>query len=349
MECPVLTFKNIIMINEFDPGKFPVGIVGLGLMGSSIAACMLMAGHPVIGIELVEENLEKGDKRIRQHFKLAREKGLIKEEPENYLANLHTSSNLADLADCKLVIESIKEDKKIKEGVFKKIDAIVSRETLITTNTSAIPISELQAYVSHPDRFFGLHWMEPAYTTRFLEVICGKDSDLSKAQFLYDLGELWQKETVLVKKDLPGFIANRLMYAMYREAMHLVEGDYASVEDVDRACRNVAGYFLPMMGVFRWMDFTGIGSYREVMKDLFPTLNNDKAPGKVINDIVDAGGQGIFNGKGFYQYSEAEREVWQDLYNQFSYEIRELALKYPSDIIQQKLEEKKKEANKNKS
>lgn len=329
------------MSKEFESENFQVGIIGLGLMGSSIAACMLMAGHPVVGVELLPEALESGSQRVKNHFKLAAEKGLIQKNADHYLKKFTVSGDLKALKSSQLVIESIKEEKKLKAEVFQKLDGIVGKETLITTNTSAIPITALQQYVSNPGRFFGLHWMEPAYTTRFLEVICGEKSDMEKAQFLYGLGELWQKETVLVKKDLPGFIANRLMYAMYREAMHLVDGEYATVEDVDRACRNVAGYFLPMMGVFRWMDFTGIGSYREVMKDLFPTLNNDTAPGKVINEIVDAGGKGIFNGQGFYAYTPEEREIWQELYNEFSYEIRELTLKYPADIIQKKLEEKK--------
>ncbi|SHM74368.1 3-hydroxybutyryl-CoA dehydrogenase [Cyclobacterium lianum] len=329
------------MSKAFDPGNFQVGIVGLGLMGSSIAACMLIAGHPVVGVELLPEALQSGAERVKNHLKLAAEKGLIKMEAKDYLKHFTTAGDLKSLKDCQLVIESVKEDKNLKAEVFRQLDGILDKEAFITTNTSAIPISVLQQHVSNPGRFFGLHWMEPAYTTRFLELICGEKSDLNKARFLYDLGELWQKETVLVKKDLPGFIANRLMYAMYREAMHLVDGEYASVEDVDKACRNVAGYFLPMMGVFRWMDFTGIGSYREVMKDLFPTLNNDTSPGRVINDIVDAGGRGIFNGHGFYEYSPEEREIWQELYNEFSYEIRELTLKYPADIIQQKLAAKR--------
>jgi 3-hydroxybutyryl-CoA dehydrogenase len=331
------------MSEEFDPKNFHVGIIGLGMMGSSIAVCMLIAGHPVTGVELVEGALEGAKLRLKNHFKLAKEKELINGSPEDYLKKLTLSTELSSLKDCQLVIESIKEDKDIKKEVFETLDKIVSKETFITSNTSAIPISELQVFVSHPERFFGLHWMEPAYTTRFLEVICGEKSDLDKARFLYDLGELWQKETVLLKKDIPGFIANRLMYAMYREAMHLVDNEYASVEDVDRACRNVAGYFIPMMGVFRWMDFTGIGSYRKVMKDLFPTLDNSDAPGKLINKIVDEGGNGIFNGKGFYEYSEGEREIWQELYNDFSFEIRDLTLKYPTDIVQQKIKEKQEE------
>lgn len=328
------------MSREFDPKTFPIGVIGLGMMGSSIAVCMLIAGHPVTGVELVEGALEDAKLRIKGHFKLAEEKGLLNGPTENYLKNLHVSSDLSTLKDCQLVIESIKEDINIKGDVFKAVDKIVAKDAFITSNTSAIPISDLQVFVSNPERFFGLHWMEPAFTTRFLEVICGDKSDLKKAQFLYDLGELWQKETVLLKKDIPGFIANRLMYAMYREAMHLVDEDYASVEDVDRACRNVAGYFIPMMGVFRWMDFTGIASYRKVMKDLFPTLDNSDAPGKLINKIVNEGGTGIFNGKGFYQYTEEEKKIWQELYSNFSFEIRDLTLKYPADIVQQKLKEK---------
>lgn len=331
------------MSSEFNPKEFPVGIIGLGMMGSSIAVCMLIAGHPVTGVELVEGELEGAKTRIKNHFKLAEEKKLLNGPPEKYLKNLHISSDLSTLKDSRLVIESIKEDIKLKKDVFEKVDKIVANDAYITSNTSAIPISQLQVFVSNPERFYGLHWMEPAFTTRFLEVICGDKSDQKKAQFLYDLGELWQKEAVLLKKDIPGFIANRLMYAMYREAMHLVDEDYASVEDVDRACRNVAGYFIPMMGVFRWMDFTGIASYHKVMKDLFPTLSNADAPGNLMNEIVEGGGKGIFNGKGFYEYTEEEKEIWQKLYNDFSFEIRDLALKYPADIVQQKLKEQKKE------
>jgi len=329
------------MKHSMMPGEIPVGIVGLGLMGSSIATCMLIAGHSVVGLEPLEEGLEAGERRIQEHLNTAWEKNLIPESPTFYLNNLLISSDYSTLKDSRIIIENVKEDKDIKKGVFAKIDAVVSKDTLITSNTSAIPISELQEFVSNPSRFFGLHWMQPAHTTRFLEVICGDKSDKELANYLYAMGELWEKETVLVKKDIRGFIGNRLMYAMYREAMYLVEEEYATVEDVDRACRNVAGYFLPMVGVFRWMDLTGIGAYRTVMKDLFPILSNANSPGKLINKIVEEGGNGIFNGKGFYEYSEEERKLWQEAYTKFTYEIRELALKYPYDVVKKQLNEDK--------
>lgn len=327
------------MEHSMIPAEISVGIVGLGLMGSSIATCMLIAGHRVVGLEPLEEGLESGEERIKEHLQIAWKKKLISEQPEFYLKHLLVCSDFSKLKDTQLVIENVKEDIAIKKVVFTKINAVVSSDTLITSNTSAIPISELQEFVSNPNRFFGLHWMEPAHTTRFLEVICGDKSDIELAKYLYNMAELWGKEAVLVKKDIRGFIANRLMYAMYREAMHLVEGEYATVEDVDRACRNVAGYFLPMVGVFRWMDFTGVGAYRTVMKDLFPLLSNASAPGNLINKIVDEGGNGIFNGKGFYDYTEEERKLWQEAYTKFTYEIRELALKYPHDVVKKQINE----------
>ena len=313
-------------------------------MGSSIATCMLIAGHPVVGLEPLEQELASGENRIQVHLKIAWEKNLIPEEPDFYLRHLLVTSDYSELRDTHIIIENVKEDIAIKKGVFTKIDTVVSTDALITSNTSAIPISELQEFVSNPSRFFGLHWMEPAHTTRFLEVICGDKSDLELANYLYNMAERWGKEAVLVKKDIRGFIANRLMYAMYREAMYLVEEEYASVEDVDRACRNVAGYFLPMAGVFRWMDLTGVGAYRTVMKDLFPLLNNASAPGKLINKIVDEGGNGVFNGKGFYEYTEEERKLWQEAYTKFTYEIRELALKYPHDVVKKQVDKDKEQS-----
>jgi 3-hydroxybutyryl-CoA dehydrogenase len=136
-----------------------------------------------------------------------------------------------------------------------------------------------------------------------------------------------------VRKDIRGFITNRLMYAMYREAFHLVENGYATVEDVDRACRNNAGYWMTLVGVFRWMDLTGVAAYHTVMKDLFPTLSNSTEIPRLIDDIVKAGGRGIANRKGFYTYSEEEARLWEETFTRFSYDIRKLALQYPADIV----------------
>src|SRR5690606_23200026 len=125
--------------------------------------------------------------------------------------------------------------------VYERIAASIRRDAIIATNTSAIPISELQQFVPHPERFLGIHWAEPAYMTRFLEVTCGQETDLRVAEYVVSLGYTWGKEPTLLKKDIRGFITNRLMYAVYREALSLVEDGAITLEDADKAFRYDAG------------------------------------------------------------------------------------------------------------
>ena len=314
-----------------------VGVVGLGLMGCSITTCLLMAGHKVVAVAPIPNDLLHAHARIQSHLIKSHEEGLILRPAYEYLNHLAITENYSDLSTCMLVIECTLEDTTIKSEVYKKIEKAISKEALLTSNTSAIPISILQKEVEYPERFFGLHWAEPSHTTRFLEIICGDQSDLTKGEYLYQLAHHWAKEPTLVRKDIRGFITNRLMYAMYREACHLVENEYATVEDVDRACRNNAGYWMTLMGVFRWMDLTGVQAYHTVMKDLLPDLNTSKEIPRLIDDIVQAGGKGISNRHGFYSYTEEEAILWEETFRAFSYDIRALALKYPEDVVSKQL------------
>lgn len=326
-----------------NTNDFPVAVVGLGLMGCSITACLLMAGHPVIALAPLSSDLKNAGRQINEHLRKSKEQGLIDLDPDLLLQNLTITEDYDKLIACRLVIECTIENLEIKKTVYEKIESVIDKTALLASNTSAIPISTLQKLTQHPERFFGLHWAEPSHTTRFLEIICGDLSDVSRGEYLYELAHNWGKEPTLVRKDIRGFITNRLMYAMYREAFSLVENGYATVEDVDRACRNNPGYWMTLVGVFRWMDLTGVQAYQAVMKDLLPTLNNSTEVPALINDIVAAGGRGVSNGKGFYDYTSEESKEWEETFSAFSYEIRELALKYPADVVEKKLAEKNKE------
>jgi 3-hydroxybutyryl-CoA dehydrogenase len=330
--------NNTSGMEEPDKENIPVGVVGLGLMGCSIATCLLMAGHPVMAIAPIESDLLHAEKRIKDHLVKSREEELTKESPETLLKKLSITADYSALKDCALVIECTLEDLNIKKTVFEKIESVIKPQALLTSNTSAIPISILQKQARHPGRFFGLHWAEPSHTTRFLEIICGEVSDVAQGEYLYRLSQGWGKEPTLVRKDIRGFITNRLMYAMYREAFYLVENGYATVEDVDRACRNNPGYWMTLVGVFRWMDLTGVQAYHAVMKDLFPTLNNSTEVPALIDNIVKAGGKGVANAHGFHSYTPEEAKLWEETFKEFSYEIRKLALKYPADVVKKKLE-----------
>jgi 3-hydroxybutyryl-CoA dehydrogenase len=308
--------------------NIPVGVVGLGLMGCSITTCLLMAGHPVVAVAPISDDLKHAETRINNHLQHSKEQGLINEEPSFYLKQLKITMDYGLLEPCRLVIECTLENEEIKRPVYEKVENVIANDALLVSNTSAIPISILQKLTKHPERFFGLHWAEPSHTTRFLEIICGELSDIKKGEYLYALSHNWGKEPTLVRKDIRGFITNRLMYAMYREAFYLVENGYATIEDIDRACRNNAGYWMTLLGVFGWMDITGVAAYHNVMKELFPALSNSREVPKLIDDIVKNGGRGVSNGKGFYNYTPEEAKMLEDTFTEFSFDIKKLADKY---------------------
>ncbi|EOR96781.1 3-hydroxybutyryl-coA dehydrogenase [Arcticibacter svalbardensis MN12-7] len=321
---------------NMNTSEIQVGVVGLGLMGCSITACLIMAGHNVIAVAPISSDLNHARQRIEKHLMRSFEDGITLIDTGTLLKLLTITERFEDLKDCGLVIESTIENLEIKKAVYGKIESFITPDCILVSNTSAIPISLLQKLTLYPERFLGLHWAEPSHTTRFLEIICGDLSAIEFAEYLYKLSHIWGKEPILVRKDIRGFITNRLMYAMYREAFYLVENGYATIEDVDRSCRNNAGYFMTMVGIFRWMDLTGVAAYHNVMKDLFPDLNNSTEVPKLIDDIVKNGGKGIANQKGFYEYTEEEAKLWEETFTDFTYEIRKLALKYPADIIEKK-------------
>ena len=147
--------------------EIPIGVVGLGLMGCSICTCLLIAGHPVIALAPVSSDLSHAEMRITAHLKKSMDNRLVENDPDFYLRNLTITEEYANLSNCQLVIECTLEDIGIKESVFGKIEEVISSEALLTSNTSAIPISVLQKLTKHPERFLGLHWAEPSHTTRF--------------------------------------------------------------------------------------------------------------------------------------------------------------------------------------
>ncbi|MEO9894176.1 3-hydroxyacyl-CoA dehydrogenase family protein [Aurantibacter sp.] len=310
-----------------------LGIVGLGLMGSSIAAALLLNGQKVVAVSPIVSEIDKSaPNRIRHSLEECYAQGLTVEKPDELLANITFTSDYSLLKKCWLVMECVFENLAIKQDVFKKIESCVSDEVIITSNTSAMPISMLQNHFKVPERFFGMHWAEPSYTSPFLEIVCGEKSPIEIGEQLHTIAKEWGKEPTLVRKDIRGFITNRIMYAMYREAFHLVENGYATVEDVDRACKNDGGHWMAFCGLFRYMDLTGLQAYHAVMKDLFPELSNQKTVPKLIDDIAKADGNGVFNGKGFYDYTPEEAKKWEETFEKFSFDIHRLTSSYNETI-----------------
>lgn len=310
-----------------------IGIVGLGLMGSSIVASLLAAGHTVKAIAPLTGEQDLAAMRIKEQLRLCEKGSLLTEPVAFYLSSLTISEDYNALHDCSLVVECIIEDIEIKEAVFKKIIASVGKGTVLASNTSAIPISILQTFIPNPERFIGIHWAEPAFATRFLEIICGEKTSDQTAGWVFELAHQWGKEPTLLRKDIRGFITNRLMYAVYREALTLIEGGYATIEDADKAFRYDAGSWITLMGIFRRMDFMGLQDFQVIFNALFPGLSNTGEVPAVVRKLMDQDARGTQNGKGFYSYTEEECGNWDKAFEAFNQDIYRLAALYPSEAI----------------
>lgn len=316
------------------------GVVGMGLMGTSIAACLVAAGHRVVCVDVDQGKTHSAPKRLLELLEDASRHHLLRAEPSALLNRVIVSTDFSVLADAGVVVESTIENLAVKRDVISALEDVVSARTLIGSNTSAIPVTELQRKAKHPERILGLHWAEPAHITRFMEVICGARTAPAQANRALQLARTWGKEPSLLRKDIRGFITNRIMYAMLREAFYLVEAGYASVEDVDRSLRNDLGYWITFAGPFRFMDLTGIPAYAAVMKDLLPDLDCSTRIPPLMQKVVKSGAKGVANANGFYRYTKAQAKRWEELFLQFSHEIRHLAEKYPEDVGDKEKERK---------
>ncbi len=292
-----------------------VGVVGVGLLGRGIAACMLAKGIRVVAYDRDPQARHNARKYIQTAIEDLFEHGRVSRDLITRWPDIYSDPQSIDaLRDCDYVIESVNEDLELKRSVFDQVERIVGSTTPIASNTSAFPISVFQKDRLFPQRFIGMHWADPCHITRFLEVIRGELTDEATARATMDLAKAVGKDPSLVKKDVCGFIVNRMNYALYREAFNLLESGVADVETIDRSFRSAVGLWAAIGGPFRWMDLTGVSAYAAVMKQLLPTLNNSTEVPETIRKIVESGANGIATRKGFYDYTPEEVEQWEKLF-----------------------------------
>lgn len=319
------------MKENINTAQITIGVVGLGLMGSSIVVSLLLAGHPVVAIAPIEGEERRASLHIKALLKHCTKDGLTNESIETYLRLLIISTNYSDLEGCRLILECVLEEMNIKKAVYKKIIKVVSKETIIASNTSAIPISELQQYVDYPERFIGIHWAEPAFNTRFMEITCGAKTAVEVSEWIFGLSYYWGKEPTLLRKDLKGFITNRLMYAVSREGLSLVEKGETSIQDLDKCLRYDFGSWITLMGIFKRMDFGGVRDYKVIFDTIFPTLNNRGDVPEIMERMVNIHARGTRNGHGLYHYTIEEARKWDEAFASFNEDIARLAALYPSE------------------
>lgn len=307
----------------------PIGVIGLGLMGRGIVACLLAHGFSVVAYTRSASTRATSLPHIGRALRELARRGIV---PARRVAawkqRLTLVAQVSDLAPCGFVVESVTEDLALKRTIFAELDGCLAREAVIASNTSSIPITVLQSGTKHPERVIGMHWGEPAQLLRYLEIIPGGRTAKATLQRTKGLGVACGKEPTVLKEDVRGFLSNRMMYAMIREAFHLVESGIADIETVDRSFRNDIGWWALLAGPFRWMDLTGIPAYAQVMEGLLPQLSAKTTVPKLMREKVAAGAKGITNAKGFYPYTRKTAHEWERRWVEFTYDMRRLADKY---------------------
>jgi 3-hydroxybutyryl-CoA dehydrogenase len=307
-----------------------VGVAGLGLLGRGIAACLLGHGYRVIAFTRQEATHAEARKYIgRAIDDLIQRAGFPASLDQDWPERFIPVRSCEPLAECEFLIESVLEDIAAKHELYDQLETLLGPAVPIASNTSALPISRLQQARRHPERFLGMHWAEPAHVTRFMEIVRGEQTSDAALETAVDLAKAIGKEPSLVLKDVPAFIVNRLGYAMYREAMNLLEMGVADVETIDRSCRNALGLWATMCGPFRWIDLTGGPAlYAKAMAGVLPTLSNATQLTGPIQELADADARGIANGRGFYSYTSEEARRWEELFREHAWTVRELMNKY---------------------
>lgn len=308
-----------------------VGVVGLGLMGRGICTSLLANNIPTVAYDIDPASFEVARQHVADSLQeLSRHPADAAQIPPAWSRLFHLTDDLAAMRDCDFVIESIPEDPALKQQSIATLERILPSDAPIASNTSALPISLLQRHCQFPQRIVGMHWAEPCHLTRFLEIIRGEHTDDATAAAAERLGRMLGKDPTIVQRDVPGFIVNRLAYAMYREAFWMLENEVADVDTIDRAFVNAISVWANIAGPFRWMDLSGLPAYAQAMGRLFPELSQATETPASFQKMIDDGARGIANGRGFYSYTAAEADAWRAKLVENVHAVRQLAPSPPS-------------------
>lgn len=277
-------------------------VIGSGQMGNGIAQVSAQAGYDVILNDVKLEFAEKGLATIKKNVNRDVEKGRkTEEEKEAVLDRISLSTDKQDAEDCQLVIEAAVENLEIKQEIFKELDGIVSEEVILSTNTSSLPITDLAAVVSHPERFIGMHFMNPVPVMKLVEIIRGIQTTDEVYQTIHDLSIEMNKEPVEVN-DSYGFVSNRVVMPMINEAAFALYQSVASAEAIDQVME--LGLNHPM-GPLKLADMIGLDTCLSIMEVLYEGFNDPKyRPCPLLKKYVAAGYLGKKSGRGFYTYDE---------------------------------------------
>jgi len=277
-----------------------VGVVGLGTMGAGIAQVCVEAGVDTLGREISGELAERARGRIDHFLGRKVEKGQLAQEAKDAaMARLSLTTELADFADCDLVIEAAFEDLTVKHELFRELSAVVRLDAILATNTSALSVTEIAAAAVHPERVVGMHFFNPAPLMALVEIVRAQQTEASVVETAYAFAQRLGKEPIRCN-DTPGFVVNRILIPLLNDCVRVLDEAGVTPEDLDKAMRFGAGW---PMGPCTLVDLVGLDVHVHASEALWQSLREPRmaAPPRIVG-MADAGYLGRKTGRGFYEY-----------------------------------------------
>lgn len=291
-------------------GKLPKRcvVVGAGTMGPGMAVMLARAGCQVRVVDVKEEMLIKAAHVAQTAVAVLQGAGVIgAQEGQAVLGKIaYTASHEEAVRDAEFILEAVPEKLEIKQAVFAQLEELAPDTAILASNTSGIPITKLQEGRTHPNRIVGMHWSNPPHVIPVIEVIRGEATDDQAVAVTRALTHAMGYVPVTVKRDVAGFVENRILYAVIREALHLLEEDVASAEDIDLTVRWGIGFKLAVIGPLALLDVAGLDIYHSVASYLNRELDSSKEVSKVIQERVKEGKLGFKTGEGLFSYEPSE-------------------------------------------
>jgi len=280
-------------------------VIGTGMMGPGIAMTLTLGGVEAVILGRTEESAAKGLQAGRAQLALLAANELATPEQVRFAeANLRASTSFEEeVSAADLVIESGPERLEFKQELFARLDALTRPDTLLTSNTSGISITAIAERCTRPERTMTTHFWNPPHLMPLVEVVMGERTDAEAAGRMRELLRRCGKTPVLVKKDTPGQLGNRMHMALVREAAHIVSEGIADTEEVDLAARMGFGLRLPMYGVLEHMDIVGLDMSKGILEYVATDLYNEQEAPARYRELVERGDLGAKTGQGFYDWT----------------------------------------------
>lgn len=283
-----------------------IAVVGAGLMGHGIAQIFAQAGYPVRLTDTQPTVLADAIQRIGRNLQVGVDQGFVTDEDvARSLARIETCASLADaVADTDFIVETVYEEMGVKHAVLHAVEEVCPAGAILTSNSSSFRVGEMGSVLADRSRFLGTHFWNPPHLIPVVEVICGAETSPAAVEATCALLSAVGKRPALVRKDVAGFVGNRLQHALRREAIALVAAGVATPEDIDLIARFSFGLRMPLVGPLETVDLAGLDLTLAIQRYLLPDLNRETDPSPLVVAKVARGDVGAKSGQGFYTWTE---------------------------------------------